>query len=321
MKSKKVIKNKLIILGSGPAGCTAAIYSVRANLSPILITGIDIGGQLIGATSIENWPGEINSINGADLMDKMLNHVKKFNINIIYDVIIDTNLKERPFVLIGENNEYICDILIIATGASARYLGLPEEKEYLGKGISSCVVCDGFLYKNKNTAIIGGGNSAIEGALYLSKISKKVYIIHRNKYFKADKILINKIRENIYKNIKIYKDFILKKIIGCNDRVKLITIYNNVSEEFKNLKVDGVFISIGRVPNTLIFKDQLELSNGYLKIGYKISENMNFLSSTSIAGIFAAGDVIYNSCCQAITAAASGCMAALDVEKYLSIMK
>ncbi|WMC19058.1 MAG: thioredoxin-disulfide reductase [Enterobacteriaceae bacterium PSpicST1] len=309
--------SKLLIIGSGPAGYTAAIYGARANLKPLLITGLEKGGQLIKTDTIENWPGEIKKITGQILMNRMNKHAKKFDTNIIFDFIKSTNFKKKPFFLVGEKNTYTCDSLIIATGATAKYLEIESENFYKGRGVSTCAICDGFIYKNKKVAVIGGGNNAIEETLYLSNIAKEVHLIHRNKKFKAEKILINRLKNKIKKknkNIFIHTNYIVKKINGNKKVVTDINIENVINLNYKkNILIDGIFIAIGYKPNTDIFNGQLNLINGFIKV-----KNKEFnRTQTNINGIFAAGDVMDNVYRQAITSAATGCMAALDAERYL----
>ncbi|WP_343189292.1 thioredoxin-disulfide reductase [Buchnera aphidicola] len=314
-KNNKKIHSKLIIIGSGPAGYTAGIYASRAYLKPLLITGNDIGGQLIKTDNIENWPGEINKISGLKLMERMYKHVKKFPINIISDHINKVNFKKKPFQLFGYNSIYTANSIIIATGASARYLGIKSENFYKGKGISSCAICDGMFFKNKKIAIIGGGNSAFEDVLFLSKIVKKIYLIHRNKNFKAEKILINRVMKKIKnKKIKIYLNYEVKKIKGNENNITNINIFSKKKNKTKNIFIDGLFLAIGHTPNTKIFNNKISMKNGYIIV--KSGSHGNF-TKTNIPGIFAAGDVIDHVYKQAITSASSGCMAAIDAEKYL----
>ncbi|MGK2896934.1 MAG: thioredoxin-disulfide reductase [Candidatus Makana argininalis] len=312
----KLNNKKLIILGSGPAGYTAAIYASRANLNPVLITGSNPGGQLNINTLIENWPGDLNKLTGLELMNRMNNHALKFNTKIIYDNIIKTDFSENPFLLFGEKSEYTCDSLIIATGASAKFLGLKSELLYKGKGLSTCPTCDGFLYKNKKVAIVGGGNSAVESALYLSNISKEVNLIHRSNIFRAEKILMDRLDNRIKnKNIILHTNRIVEKIIGNNIYVTGLKLKNKNNNKYEVLNVEGIFISIGHTPNTSIFNSQLDLNDGYISIN---KNNNNKFTSTSIKGIFAAGDVTDKFYKQAITACSYGCMAALDAERYLN---
>ncbi|MCR3755103.1 MAG: thioredoxin reductase [Candidatus Westeberhardia cardiocondylae] len=315
LKSFNDIKhNKLIILGSGPAGYTASIYSARANLKPILITGSEKGGQLMNTENIENWPGDSNKLTGYTLMNRMNNHAKKFHVKIIHDHIIKINFTKKPFYLKGNNFEYTCDSLIIATGSSPKTLGLQNEKKYKNKGISTCAICDGFFYKNKIVAIVGGGNTAIEEALYLSKIALEIHLIHRRNIFKAEKILIDKISNSKYKNIILHKNCVIKKIQGNTEEITGIYIQKNNTNITQYIQISGLFIAIGYKPNTTLFENQLNLKNGYINVKFE----KNNMTSTSIPGIFAAGDVIDNNYRQAITAASTGCMAALDAEKYLN---
>ncbi len=306
---------KVIILGGGPAGYTASIYLARSKLYPVLITGINDGGQIIKSSNIENWPGEYKNISGIQLAKKFKKQALKFKVNIIYDQIIETNLKKIPIKLTGENNTYYTETLIIATGSIPRKLGLPLEDKFYGKGISTCATCDGYFYKNKNVAIIGGGNSAIEEALFLCKISKKIYLIYRNKKFKAEKYLIKKIKKKIKKKkIILYRKTILLKIQEKNENINSLIIKNLNSNKKKHININGLFIAIGYIPNTKIFKKQILLD----KDNYIITNiNTKFKTMTNINGIFAAGDVIDKIYKQAITSSATGCMAAIDLIKYL----
>lgn len=309
--------HKLIILGSGPAGYTAAVYAARANLNPVVITGMEQGGQLMTTTDVDNWPGDVEGLQGPALMERMLEHVKRFDTQVIFDHILEAKLQQKPFYLKGENAQYTCDALIIATGASARYLGIPSEQQFRGKGVSACATCDGFFYRNKKVAVIGGGNTAVEEALYLANIASHVTIVHRRDTFRAEKILIKKLKEK--ENIRIVYDSVLDEVLG-NDAgvngVRLKNIKNNTTEQ---LDLDGVFIAIGHDPNTKIFKDQLEMNqDGYLKIN---GGQEGRATATSISGVFAAGDVADHVYRQAITSAGFGCMAALDAEKYLDQLK
>ena len=309
--------NKLLILGSGPAGYTAAIYACRANLKPHLITGITKGGQLTTTTSVDNWPGAPDGIQGIELTDRMEQHAINLGCNIINDHITQVNLAERPFKLIGDdNNVYSCDALIIATGASAKYLGLSSEQNFLNKGVSGCATCDGFFYKNQPVAVIGGGNVAVEEALYLSNIASHVSIIHRRDTFKAEKMMLNKLLDKAKTGkISIYFNYVLQEVLGDNnDLVQSINIQNTLDSSVKNLIVNGVFIAIGHEPNTKIFENQLKLHKGYIVIN---SGTNGMATATSVPGVFAAGDVCDYVYRQAITSAGSGCMAALDAEKYL----
>ena len=305
--------HKLIILGSGPAGYAASIYAARAGLEPIIIAGMQEGGQLTTTTDVENWPGDSDGLQGPELMDRMKKHAQQFDVDVINDHINSVELKERPFKLQG-TSEYTCDALIIATGASAMYLGLPSEKEYLGKGVSACATCDGFFYKDQEVAVIGGGNTAAEEALYLSRICSKVYLIHRRDELRAEKILQDRIFEE-EKNgkIEVLWDSQLSEVLGNDMGVTGIKIdtKGNISEK----SVMGVFIAIGHKPNTDIFDGQLDMDNGYIIINSGLNGSV---TRSSIDGVFAAGDVSDQIYRQAVTSAGFGCMAALDAEKYLS---
>ncbi|MCU4136914.1 thioredoxin-disulfide reductase [Buchnera aphidicola (Sitobion miscanthi)] len=309
---------KIIILGSGPAGYTAAIYASRANLRPYLITGVNKGGQLMNTNEIENWPGDFNKISGSDLMDRMHKHAVQLNTKIVSDNIISVDFKKKPFYLIGENNKYTADSIIIATGANPRYLGLKSEAFFKGKGVSTCATCDGFFYKEKEVAVVGGGNTAIEETLYLSNIAKKVHLIHRGINFRAEKILLNRLTKQIKtKKIIIYLNSTVKEILGTSSEVTHLLIKQKNSIKNKELKINisGLFVAIGYIPNTNIFIDQLKMKDGYISV---ICNTHGNYTQTSIPGIFAAGDVIDHVYRQAITSSASGCMAALDSERYLS---
>ncbi|AKC60546.1 thioredoxin-disulfide reductase [Blochmannia endosymbiont of Camponotus (Colobopsis) obliquus] len=313
----KIKKYKLIILGSGPAGYTAAIYAARANLHPTLITGIEHGGQLTTTNEIENWPGNPEGLTGPLLMERMHIHATKLNVDVIFDHIIETNLKRTPFCLIGDDKKYICDVLIIATGASPKKLNIPSENMYQNKGVSYCVTCDGFFYKKQKVAVIGGGNSAIEATLYMSNIANEVHLIHRRNTFRAEKMLINKLMEKIKteKNIFLHTNYIINKILGNKTGVTGISLNDTNSLLKKEIMINGIFINIGHIPNTDIFKNQLNLKNGYITVQFGLTGNA---TATSIPGIFAAGDVIDSHYRQAITSAGTGCMAALDAERYCS---
>ena len=308
--------NKLIILGSGPAGYAASIYAARAGLNPIIIAGMQEGGQLTTTTDVENWPGDSDGLQGPELMDRMKKHAKQFDVEIINYHINEVNLQEEPFKLKG-TSEYSCDSLIIATGASAMYLGLPSEKEYLGKGVSACATCDGFFYKDQEVAVIGGGNTAAEEALYLANICSKVYLVHRRDELRAEKILQDRIfNQEKAGKIEILWDSQLSEVIGDEMGVTGIRLDNKGTEITKN--VMGVFIAIGHKPNTDIFKDQLEMDNGYIIIKSGLDGSV---TSSSVEGVFAAGDVSDQIYRQAVTSAGFGCMAALDAEKFLSEKK
>ena len=303
---------RLLILGSGPAGYTAALYAARANLSPVLISGIQPGGQLTTTTDVDNWPGDVQGLQGQDLMDRMLSHVQRFDTEVISDHINTANLSTKKLELIGDEGTYTCNALIIATGASAKYLGLPSEEKYKGKGVSACATCDGFFYRDSNVAVIGGGNTAVEEALYLSNIVKKVTIVHRRDKFRAEKMLIDRLLTK--KNVEIQWNHTLNEIIGNNDGVTGIEIKNAKNKETKKLMLEGVFIAIGHQPNTGIFEGQLSMKNGYIitKSGLE-----GAATSTSVPGVFAAGDVSDHIYRQAVTAAGTGCMAAIDAERWL----
>ena len=305
--------NKLIILGSGPAGYAAAIYAARAGLNPLMITGVQEGGQLTTTTDVENWPGDSEGLQGPELMERMKKHALQFDVEIINDHINSVELSNKPFKLFG-NSEYKCDSLIISTGASAMYLGLPSEKEYLGKGVSACATCDGFFYRDQEVSVIGGGNTAAEEALYLANICSKVYLVHRRDELRAEKILQDRIfKQEQEGKIEILWDTQLKEVIGDENGVTGIKLDNKGSEIIK--EVMGVFIAIGHKPNTEMFSDQLEMDNGYIVIKSGLK---GLVTSTSVEGVFAAGDVSDQIYRQAITSAGFGCMAALDAEKYLS---
>ena len=307
---------KLLILGSGPAGYTAALYASRANLKPLLVTGLEIGGQLTTTTDVENWPGDSDGLQGPELMERMKNHIEKFNTEIIIDHIKKADLSQKPYKLIGDDTTYTCDSLIIATGASAKYLGLESEKEYLGKGVSACATCDGFFYKGLEVIVIGGGNTAVEEALYLSNIASKVTLIHRRDKLRAEAMLIDKLDQKVSdKKIEIIWNANLNEVLG--DKTKVTGALLKKSDSTEEIKIDcaGVFIAIGHQPNTAIFKDDLKMDDsGYLNVK---GGNNGEATLTSKQGVFAAGDVSDSIYRQAITSAGSGCMAALDAEKYL----
>ena len=307
---------KLLILGSGPAGYTAALYASRANLKPLLVTGLEIGGQLTTTTDVENWPGDSDGLQGPELMERMKNHIEKFNTEIIIDHIKKADLSQKPYKLIGDDTTYTCDSLIIATGASAKYLGLESEKEYLGKGVSACATCDGFFYKGLEVIVIGGGNTAVEEALYLSNIASKVTLIHRRDKLRAEAMLIDKLDQKVAdKKIEIIWNANLDKVLGDKTKVTGALLKKNDSTEEIKIDCAGVFIAIGHQPNTTIFKDDLKMDDsGYLNVK---GGNNGEATLTSKQGVFAAGDVSDSIYRQAITSAGSGCMAALDAEKYL----
>ncbi|KHS68149.1 thioredoxin reductase [Pectobacterium brasiliense] len=307
--------HKLLILGSGPAGYTAAVYAARANLQPVLITGMEKGGQLTTTTEVENWPGDADDLTGPLLMERMHAHATKFNTEVLFDHIERVDLQNRPFRLFGDSAEYTCDALIIATGASARYLGLPSEDAFKGKGVSACATCDGFFYRNQKVAVVGGGNTAVEEALYLSNIAAEVHLIHRRETFRSEKILIDRLMDKVKNgNIILHTNRTLDEVLGDDMGVTGVRIRDTQSDAAEELELAGVFIAIGHSPNTAVFGGQLELENGYIKVQSGIHGNA---TQTSIPGVFAAGDVMDHIYRQAITSAGTGCMAALDAERYL----
>jgi thioredoxin reductase (NADPH) len=306
--------SRLIILGSGPAGYAAAVYAARANLKPLLITGMDMGGQLMTTTDVDNWPGDVEGLQGPTLMERLKKHAERFETQIINDHIERVDLKIRPFKLFG-NTEYTCDALIIATGASAKYLGIPSETEYKGRGVSGCATCDGFFYKNQNVAVIGGGNTAVEEALYLSNIAAHVTLVHRRNKFRAEKIMIDKLLTKAATGkITIEYEYVLDEVLGDAQGVNGMRLKSVATDASKEIKLSGIFIAIGHEPNTKMFIDQLELKDGYIKVQAGQQGNA---TATSIPGVFAAGDVADHVYRQAITSAGTGCMAALDAEKFL----
>lgn len=306
---------KLLILGSGPAGYTAAVYGARANLEPVVITGIQAGGQLTQTTDVDNWPGDVEGLQGPDLMQRMQAHAERFNTEIIYDHINQADLSQKPFKLTGDSGEYTCDALIIATGASAMYLGLESEETFAGKGVSACATCDGFFYRNQTVCVVGGGNTAVEEALYLSNIAKEVILIHRRDTLRSEKILQDKIMEKAKNgNIRLEWNHTLEEVLGDDAGVTGVRIKSTETGETKELELTGVFIAIGHKPNTDLFTGQLEMNNGYLTIKSGLEGGV---TATSVPGVFAAGDVTDQVYRQAITSAGFGCMAALDAEKYL----
>lgn len=306
---------KLMILGSGPAGYTAAVYAARANLNPVMITGMQMGGQLTTTTDVDNWPGDDQGVQGPELMERMRKHAERFETEIIFDQIGKVDLKNRPFRLEGDDGVYTCDALIICTGASAQYLGLESETAFMGKGVSACATCDGFFYRGQDVAVIGGGNTAVEEALYLSNIAKSVTIVHRREKFRSEKILSDKIMEKAANgNIKIEWNSQLDEVLGDDSGVTGMRILNNKTGEKKDLALAGVFVAIGHKPNTDIFAGQLDMADGYIKVE---SGSKGNATQTSIEGVFAAGDVSDHIYRQAITSAGTGCMAALDAERFL----
>ncbi|HVV68488.1 MAG TPA: thioredoxin-disulfide reductase [Gammaproteobacteria bacterium] len=317
--TKNIKHHRLIILGSGPAGYTAAIYAARANLKPVLITGLEQGGQLMTTTEVDNWPGDIEGLQGPALMERLLKHAQRFDTEVVFDHIRKVDFQQRPLYLIGESHEYTCDALIIATGASAIYLGMESEAAFMGRGVSGCATCDGFFYKNQNVAVIGGGNTAVEEALYLSNIAKHVTVIHRRDKFRAEKILANRLLEKSKTgNVTIAWDHVADEILGDDSGVTGIRIKNVQTDETKTLDLQGVFIAIGHKPNTDIFIDQLHMKNGYILTHGGAHGNA---TATSVPGVFAAGDVADSVYRQAVTSAGTGCMAALDAEKYLEALE
>lgn len=313
--SAKSLHAKVLILGSGPAGYTAAVYAARANLDPVLITGIAQGGQLMTTTDVDNWPADAQGVEGPALMERFLAHAQRFNTQIVFDHIHTVELGQRPFVLKGDSGEYTCDALIIATGASAMYLGLPSEEAFMGKGVSACATCDGFFYRNQEVAVIGGGNTAVEEALYLSNIAKKVTVVHRRDKFRAEAILIDKIMEKVKEGkIDIKWNSVLDEVLGDTSGVNGIRIQSTPNGEKEDIALQGVFIAIGHKPNTDIFNGQLDMENGYIVT----RSGLNGLATlTSVEGVFAAGDVQDHVYRQAITSAGTGCMAALDAQRWL----
>jgi thioredoxin reductase (NADPH) len=309
---------RLLILGSGPAGYTAAVYAARANLQPVLVTGLEQGGQLTTTTEVDNWPGDHEGVQGPELMDRMRQHAERFNVEMIFDHIKETDLSKRPFTLTGDSSTYTCDALIIATGASAMYLGLPSEEAFKGRGVSACATCDGFFYRGQKVAVIGGGNTAVEEALYLSNIADHVTVIHRRDKFRSEKILSDQLIEKSKSgNVTIEWNSELDEVLGDDSGVTGIRIKNNDGSS-KDIELMGVFVAIGHKPNTSIFDGQLDMEHGYLKIQTGSSGNA---TATSVEGVFAAGDVADHIYRQAITSAGFGCMAALDAERYLDSLE
>lgn len=305
----------LIILGSGPAGYTAAVYAARANLKPVMITGIEVGGQLMTTTEVDNWPGDVHGLMGPDLMARMQKHAERFETQFIYDHIHSVDLKNRPFTLSGDQGSYTCDALIISTGASAKYLGIPSEETFRGKGVSACATCDGFFYKGQDVAVIGGGNTAVEEALYLANIANKVTIVHRRDKFKGEKILHDKLFKKAAEGkVEIIWNSSLDEVLGDATGVNALRVKNVQTGTTREIAVKGVFIAIGHSPNTAIFEGQLEMVGGYLKVQSGSDGNA---TATSVPGVFAAGDVMDHVYRQAVTSAGTGCQAALDAERYL----
>lgn len=315
----EVQHHSLIILGSGPAGYTAAVYAARANLKPVVITGMQAGGQLTTTTDVDNWPGDVDGVQGPELMQRMQQHAERFDTQVIFDHINETDLKSRPFRLKGDMGEYTCDALIISTGASAQYLGLPSEEAFAGKGVSACATCDGFFYRGQKVAVIGGGNTAVEEALYLSNIASEVTLVHRRDSLRSEKILQDKILERAENgNINILWNHTLDEVLGDDSGVTGMRVKSTEGGATHDIDLAGVFIAIGHKPNTDIFEGQLEMKDGYLKIQSGLEGNA---TQTSVEGVYAAGDVCDHIYRQAITSAGFGCMAALDAERYLDDLK
>jgi thioredoxin reductase (NADPH) len=308
----------LLILGSGPAGYTAAVYAARANLKPVLVTGIAQGGQLMTTTDVDNWPADANGVQGPELMERFLAHAVRFSTEIVSDHIHTADLKQRPFLLKGDAGDYTCDALVIATGASARYLGLPSEEAFMGKGVSACATCDGFFYRKQDVAVIGGGNTAVEEALYLTNIARKVTVVHRRDRFRAEPILVDKLLEKVAAGkVEILWHHELEEVHGEASGVTGITVRNNLSGKDTRLELTGVFVAIGHTPNTSLFEGQLDMHGGYIITRSGLSGQA---TETSIPGVFAAGDVQDHVYRQAITSAGTGCMAALDAQRYLETL-
>jgi len=311
--------SSLLILGSGPAGYTAAVYAARANLKPVLITGLAQGGQLTTTTDVDNWPADAMGVQGPELMERFQKHAERFQTEIVFDHIHTARLTEQPLTLIGDQSTYTCDALIIATGASAQYLGLPSEETFMGRGVSACATCDGFFYKGQDVAVIGGGNTAVEEALYLSNIARNVTVVHRRDQFRSEKILIDKLMEKVHNgNIKLALNHVLEEVLGDQSGVTGMRIRSTQDNSTQTVDLQGIFIAIGHKPNTDIFSGQLDMENGYLVTRGGRQGNA---TTTNIQGVFAAGDVQDHIYRQAVTSAASGCMAALDAEKYLDDLK
>ncbi|MBT8119453.1 MAG: thioredoxin-disulfide reductase [Gammaproteobacteria bacterium] len=306
---------RLIILGSGPAGYTAAVYAARANLKPVVVTGMEMGGQLTTTTDVDNWPGDNEGVQGPELMQRMQAHAERFGTEVIFDYINEVNLENRPFTLYGDSNTYTCDALIIATGASAMYLGLESEEAFKGKGVSACATCDGFFYKGQKVAVIGGGNTAVEEALYLSNIAAEVTLVHRRDSLRSEKILQDKLLEKAENgNVNIIWDSVLDEVLGDDSGVTGMRVRNVNDDNTQDIDLQGIFIAIGHKPNTSIFEGQLDIRNGYLSVKSGTEGNA---TACSIKGVFAAGDVTDHIYRQAVTSAGTGCMAALDAERYL----
>ncbi|MEG3788955.1 thioredoxin-disulfide reductase [Lysobacter sp. CCNWLW3] len=307
--------SRVVILGSGPAGWTAAVYAARANLKPLVITGLQQGGQLMTTTEVDNWPGDAHGLMGPDLMARMQSHAERFDTEVVFDHIHSADLSKRPFRLTGDSGEYTADALIIATGATAKYLGLPSEEEYKGRGVSACATCDGFFYKDQDVAVIGGGNTAVEEALYLSNIARKVYLVHRRDTLRAEKIMQDKLHAKIQAGkIEPVWHHVVEEVLGNDAGVTGLRVKSVQDDSVRELAIHGFFVAIGHTPNTTLFEGQLEMKNGYLTIKTGLDGNA---TQTSVEGVFAAGDVADQVYRQAITSAGFGCMAALDAEKFL----
>ena len=311
----EITHRRLLILGSGPAGYTAAIYAARANLEPAIITGMQQGGQLTITTDVDNWPGDVEGLQGPDLMDRMLRHAERFDSEVIFDHIHTVDLEQRPYLLEGDQGKYTCDALIIATGASARYLGLPSEEAFMGRGVSACATCDGFFYRGKKVAVVGGGNTAVEEALYLSNLCEEVILVHRRDELRAEKIMQDKLFDRAENgNVTLMWDHVVEEVTGDDAGVSGLTVRNVKDDQLTELDLHGVFIAIGHTPNTGIFENQLSMKDGYIQIASGLD---GMATQTSVAGVFAAGDVADHVYRQAVTSAGFGCMAALDAEKWL----
>lgn len=314
----EVRHERLIILGSGPAGYTAAVYAARANLKPLLITGMQAGGQLTTTTDVDNWPGDAEGVQGPELMERMRKHAERFDTEVLFDHVNEVELRHRPFTLKGDNGTYTCDSLIIATGASARYLGLPSEQQFMGQGVSACATCDGFFYRNQEVVVVGGGNTAVEEALYLSNIASKVTLVHRRDSLRAEKIMQKKLFEKAENGSVVLEwNHTLDEVLGDNSGVTGVRLKSTLDGSTKELAAPGVFIAIGHTPNTGIFEGQLDMAGGYIKVRSGLEGNA---TATSVPGVFACGDVMDHVYRQAVTSAGSGCMAALDAERYLETL-
>lgn len=311
--------HRLLIVGSGPAGYTAAIYAARANLKPTVITGIQQGGQLTTTTEVDNWPGDAQGVQGPELMQRMLAHAQRFETEVIFDHIHSADLKQRPFLLEGDSGKYSCDALVIATGASAKYLGLASEQAYMGQGVSACATCDGFFYRGRKVAVVGGGNTAVEEALYLSNLASEVVVVHRRDELRGEKILQDRLFEKARNgNVRFMWNHVVEEVLGGKTGVSGLRLKNVKTADLTDIEVDGVFIAIGHNPNSEVFKDQLDMKNGYITIK---SGTEGFATMTSVPGVFAAGDVTDHVYRQAVTSAGFGCMAALDADRWLEEQK